>query len=66
MPDRINIKGKRSKPTVAIQRERNWPPVEAIQERAYELYVNRGKQPGHELEDWLQAERELKEKQAGR
>ena len=26
---------------------------------AYELYLARGTQPGRELEDWLQAEREL-------
>ena len=27
--------------------------------RAYEIYLEHGEQPGHELEDWLQAEREL-------
>lgn len=27
--------------------------------RAYELYLARGGEPGHDLEDWLQAEREL-------
>jgi len=30
-----------------------------IRDRAYEIYLQRGGQPGHELEDWLQAEREL-------
>lgn len=30
-----------------------------IRNRAYELYLRRGGQPGDELEDWLQAEREL-------
>jgi hypothetical protein len=30
-----------------------------IRNRAYELYLQRGRQPGYELEDWLQAEREL-------
>src|SRR5689334_21404161 len=30
-----------------------------ISARAYELYLARGAQPGRELEDWLQAEREL-------
>jgi Zinc-binding dehydrogenase/Protein of unknown function (DUF2934) len=30
-----------------------------IRRRAYELYLARGAQPGRELEDWLQAEREL-------
>ena len=31
-----------------------------VRERAYELFEERGRQPGHEMEDWLQAERELK------
>ena len=30
-----------------------------IRNRAYEIYLQRGAQPGYELEDWLQAEREL-------
>jgi DUF2934 family protein len=30
-----------------------------IRNRAYEVYLQRGAQPGYELEDWLQAEREL-------
>jgi hypothetical protein len=30
-----------------------------IRDRAYEIYPQRGAQPGYELEDWLQAEREL-------
>jgi NADPH:quinone reductase-like Zn-dependent oxidoreductase len=30
-----------------------------IRTRAHELYLGRGAQPGRELEDWLQAEREL-------
>ncbi|HEX3446861.1 MAG TPA: zinc-binding dehydrogenase [Isosphaeraceae bacterium] len=30
-----------------------------IKGRAYELFLARGSQPGRELEDWLQAEREL-------
>jgi len=34
-------------------------PEHEIRCRAYELYLARGAQPGHELEDWLQAEREL-------
>ncbi|MBO0910745.1 MAG: DUF2934 domain-containing protein [Acidobacteria bacterium] len=31
----------------------------AIRLRAYELYVERGSQPGSETEDWLSAEREV-------
>ena len=30
-----------------------------IRRRAYELYVERGGEPGRDIEDWLQAEREL-------
>ena len=30
-----------------------------IKHRAYEIYKARGEEPGHDLEDWLQAEREL-------
>ena len=37
-------------------------PVECvpdlIRKRAYQLFEERGCQPGHELDDWLQAERE--------
>jgi hypothetical protein len=32
---------------------------EKIRRRAYEIYLERGEQPGREMEDWLQAEREL-------
>lgn len=32
---------------------------ERIRRRAYEIYLERGAHPGHELEDWLQAEHEL-------
>ncbi len=30
-----------------------------IARRAYDLYLARGREDGHDLEDWLQAEREL-------
>ena len=33
--------------------------TEEIRRRAYEVYVERGEQPDHELDDWLQAELEL-------
>jgi hypothetical protein len=32
---------------------------EAIRERAYELYQQRGRQDGQAIEDWLAAEAEL-------
>lgn len=31
-----------------------------IARRAYELYVERGAEHGHDVDDWLQAERELR------
>jgi hypothetical protein len=34
-------------------------PIEKIRLRAYEIYLERGIQHGSELDDWLQAEREL-------
>jgi hypothetical protein len=37
-------------------------PMEGqIAARAYELYVQRGGEDGHDLEDWLTAEKELKQ-----
>ena len=42
------------------------PPIETlyreekIRRRAHELYVQRGNQSGSELEDWLQAEEEIR------
>jgi hypothetical protein len=38
---------------------RNSARDEEIRRRAYEIYLERGEEPGRELEDWLQAEREL-------
>jgi hypothetical protein len=32
---------------------------ERIRRRAYEIYMERGGEPGHDREDWLQAEREV-------
>ncbi|HKV05685.1 MAG TPA: DUF2934 domain-containing protein [Candidatus Acidoferrales bacterium] len=41
----------------------DFPKREAIEVRAYELYVARGREEGHEVEDWLEAERQLFEAQ---
>jgi len=37
----------------------NGPSESEIRARAFEIYLERGRQPGHELDDWLQAEFEL-------
>jgi hypothetical protein len=39
--------------------QRRHPITEAIAKRAYELFLARGGENGHDLDDWLQAEREL-------
>ena len=36
------------------------PAFEQIQMRAYEIYIRRGQTDGFDLDDWLQAEKELK------
>ena len=38
----------------------NGCPIDLIRKRAYQLFEARGRQQGHELDDWLQAEREIK------
>lgn len=37
------------------------PSDAAIAERAYALFEARGREPGRDQEDWLQAERELRD-----
>lgn len=36
------------------------PDVAALERRAYEKFVARGREHGHDLEDWYAAERELR------
>jgi hypothetical protein len=49
---------KSEEPTVLI------PIEQQIKQRAYELYEQRGRTGGHDLDDWLQAEYEIKGTQA--
>jgi hypothetical protein len=37
----------------------NRPTEEQIRSRAYEIFLQSGSQPGHDLDNWLQAEYEL-------
>jgi len=62
-PDEIEKKPstlapKSDEPTLLI------PIEQQIQQRAYELYGQRGRTDGHDLDDWFQAEREIKGTQA--
>jgi len=45
---------------VMPERKEAPPMKEQIATRAHELYLQRGGQDGHSLEDWLTAEKELK------
>src|SRR6188474_3238854 len=36
-------------------------PNDPIARRAYELYEQRGREPGADVDDWLQAERDVRE-----
>ena len=40
--------------------------TEEIRRRAYEIYLERGKQSGRDVDDWLQAEQELERGVLGR
>jgi len=37
----------------------NCPTEEQIRAKAYQIYLERGCEPGHDLDDWLQAEYDL-------
>jgi hypothetical protein len=62
-PNRKRIAELQATPTQAKTGEvslGNSTRDEEIRRRAYEIFLERGEQPGRELDDWLQAERELK------
>ena len=42
------------------------PTAEEIAQRAFEIFLARGGEPGHDLDDWLQAEAELLREHAAR
>jgi hypothetical protein len=50
---------KSVKATAPSAAEMTRPSYESIATRSFELYLARGAQPGHEVEDWLAAEAEL-------
>ena len=51
-----------SDPTLTEPELRTPELEEKIRARAYDVYEQRGRIDGHELDDWLQAEAELKGK----
>jgi Protein of unknown function (DUF2934) len=56
----------RKKPPTAVTTEPQELDLEnQISLRAYELYEARGREDGHEQEDWLRAEEEITSKKVG-
>ena len=61
-PDRTTAT-RRQTPALAVMKSAP-DPQEQIRRRAYELYEERGRNDGHDLEDWLQAESEVTQQKA--
>ena len=47
--------------TAQVRSQSTHPTDTDIAKRAFELYCDHGRQGGRDVEDWLQAERELRE-----
>ena len=56
-PDSSSDEGQAAESAASIPRPENLQAAIAL--RAYELYQKRGGQGGHELDDWLEAERQV-------
>jgi len=61
------MKGQPTTPT-AVKAENQAEPtpeiLEQIRARAHELFEQRGREEGHDLDDWLQAEAEVTQQRA--
>jgi len=55
--ERIDLMAKQQKESSRSEPD---PTPEQIAERAYRRFVERGGEPGRDVEDWLEAERELR------
>lgn len=56
-----------SKAPTSVRHENPVPHVgDEIRRRAYELYERRGREDGHDLEDWFRAEEEVTQKRSRR
>jgi len=58
----MNKHTEKSSPESQPQTASGAPAREEIELRAYQIYVERGGAQGQDVEDWVQAERELVEK----
>jgi hypothetical protein len=39
-------------------------PPDDVARRAYQRFEERGREPGHDLDDWLEAERDIKQRRS--
>ncbi len=54
------VLGPQSTPSKAAMMPAAVPSQDRIRQRAYALlYESRGREPGHDLQDWLRAEQEI-------
>jgi len=60
----MNANPPKKPPATVTSEPQEVEPEHQIHLRAYELYEARGREDGHELEDWLRAEEEITKKQA--
>ena len=61
------MKGQPATPTMAKVENQSEPTpeiLEQIRARAHELFEQRGREEGHDLDDWLQAEAEVTQQRA--
>jgi len=58
----MTIDATKKQPTTGISELQKFGLEYQIRLRAYELYEARGREDGHEVEDWLRAEDEMREK----
>jgi Protein of unknown function (DUF2934) len=70
MTSQPNSKGtlqlqEEKKPTQDNSLAEEGPSREEIERRAHQIYLERGGVSGRDLDDWLQAERELKDPMTG-
>ena len=52
----------KKQPTTGISELQEFELEYQIRLRAYELYEKRGREDGHQLDDWLRAKEEIREK----
>jgi hypothetical protein len=57
-----NTRGSAVPPEVPEEQQKNGPSPAEIRRRAFEIHIERGGIHGCDLNDWLDAERELQQK----